>query len=165
MKYVKILSNVIKHDMKTVNRSLNNRYMDGPAWYALAVNKLTDAIDNGLSDKISFKADEISDFGAKIIVVIDGKEIPLTKKKIRMRDINTIFGGGIASKPGKSGKIVPTNYSHKVSHNDISKVKPKHSAGYGEIVKLANGQLWEYKGISGYDIDNKNRINGWERIK
>jgi hypothetical protein len=29
---------------------------------------------------------------------------------------------------------------------------------------LCDGSIWEYRGISGYDIDNKERVRGWECI-
>jgi DNA topoisomerase IB len=54
--------------------------------------------------------------------------------------------------------------SRKVPQTDIRQVKPTTAAGSGERVQLKNGHVYEYKGISGYAIDNKNRINGWERL-
>ena len=43
-------------------------------------------------------------------------------------------------------------------------MKPQGGADTGERVRLSNGQVWEYKGVSGYKADNLNRVNGWELV-
>jgi hypothetical protein len=53
----------------------------------------------------------------------------------------------------------------QVSQDDIRRVKPTRAAGTGERVRLSNGRVYEYKGISGYAADNRFRVNGWERIQ
>lgn len=58
----------------------------------------------------------------------------------------------------------PTYWSRESTETDIRRVKPRSAADSGERVRLATGEVWEYKGISGYKSDNLNRINGWERV-
>ena len=52
---------------------------------------------------------------------------------------------------------------------------PEHPERYGFYLKrlyadseitvmLPDGSIWKYKGISGYKIDNEDRINGWLNV-
>ncbi len=68
----------------------------------------------------------------------------------------------LQSKPAPAG--TPTYWSRESPETDIRRVKPNGGADSGERVRLANGDVWEYKGISGYKSDNAGRVNGWERV-
>lgn len=47
---------------------------------------------------------------------------------------------------------------------DILGVKAPQFAGDGTRVLMPDGSIWEYLGI-GYDIDNKERVNGWSNVR
>jgi len=40
---------------------------------------------------------------------------------------------------------------------------PKHADSMTRYM-LSDGSIWEYKGISAYAVDNKERVRGWECI-
>lgn len=59
-----------------------------------------------------------------------------------------------------------TAYQLPLPHMPINELigwKPLF-AGDGTRAMLVDGSIWEYKGISAYEIDNENRIKGWERV-
>ncbi len=43
-------------------------------------------------------------------------------------------------------------------------VKAPPHADSGHRVLMPDGTVWEYKGVSGYKVDNDSRVNGWEDV-
>lgn len=62
--------------------------------------------------------------------------------------------------PEVSPKYLPTPSFNTRYHFTIDNLYPE----LGIKVLLSDGKIFEYKGISGMVVDNKNRINGWEDI-
>lgn len=111
-------------------------------------------------DKVKLFLTDISSFGGILNAKFDGKEFQLSKKKLKPKELDFIFGWKESKEKQKSQ---PTNFTREVDHNDVSRLKPVSIDGK-DIVKLKNGQIWVFKGISAYKVDNENRVNGWERV-
>jgi len=62
----------------------------GPNWYYSTLKKLRKALAMGKS--ISIENRDVSDYGGTLGVIIDGEEMPLTRRKIPHRDMHFHFG-------------------------------------------------------------------------
>jgi len=146
-------------DKSRVQRSLDNGSLSSNKFNKKGVGELYDAQKSGKDYSINVVGE--TDYGANLEIEVGGKKTPLTKAQVRHTDIEGYFGA--QPKAPEIGK--PTGASRVVGHTDVSKVKPQHAAGTGETVRMQDGSIFEYVGISGYASDNKTNTNGWRKIK
>lgn len=64
---------------------------EGPNWYRKGAKRMAEAVAKGIPFEL--QPEEQSSYGAKVVLVINGERIPLTKGKLRKNDFHLYFGG------------------------------------------------------------------------
>jgi len=144
-------------DKRVVEGHLRSGSFSSNKFDKKGVGVLYDAVQSGKEYKILETSR--TDYGVKLAIEVDGRKHNLTKAAVRHSDVKGYFG--------EHSTVVSegvTRAERKLSHSDPYKLKPTSAAGSGERVQLADNSVWEYSGISGYQTDNRNRVNGWQRV-
>ena len=77
--------NPIIHNPNRLLGLLERDYLSGPNWYHLVRNKLHKALRTQRA--VRFELQEPTHYGAQVLVTIDGQTQPITKGKLRWREL------------------------------------------------------------------------------
>jgi len=79
-----------------------------------------------------------------------------TTKKDTAKPVSLQFANLLGSNPSKLP--IPGDL-------EVLGVKAPSYADDGTLYMLPDGSIWEYLGISGYAVDNRDRVNGWKKLQ
>jgi len=85
----------IPYDRHLLRNRISQGYMESRAFYARAVNTLDNALMNG--KEVKLYPDDVSSYGAKLVMEVDGKREPLTKSKLKKKDLAFFLSANVLS--------------------------------------------------------------------
>ncbi len=103
----------IQLDEKHFDEKGQSEWIQDRRFYQKAVNNVAKNFSNA-----TFKLDEVSPYGAKVIVTIDGKDQELTKSKVARADFKRLFGKSLEEMQTVESKPEPVKLN-KEEINDI----------------------------------------------
>lgn len=133
----------IQLDEKHFDEKGQSEWIQDRRFYQKAVNNVAKNFSNA-----TFRLDEVSPYGAKVIVTIDGKDQELTKSKVARADFKRLFGKSleemqtVESKP-EPAKIVNEPAIPDKAVTDFIKKKKAQALGYGGSGKLISQSVFD----------------------